>query len=88
MVYFFTIDIGKSWKKTEQRGSQADNGLKRQSGRNWPKLAAIGFGVFLVMAFEAYNDQKGSQAGNGSQVKNGRKRAKNFFALYAPFLYY
>ena len=24
-------------------GSQADNGLKRQSGRIWPKLAAFGF---------------------------------------------
>ena len=55
MAYLFTIDIGKSWKKTEQRGSQADNGLKRQSGRNWPKLAdngRKGFRTLCAMVLE------------------------------------
>ena len=74
MVYLFTIDIGKSWKKTEQRGSQAGNGLKMQSGRNWPNLAAIGFRAFLVMDWDDFVVPAERSSADGSQADKCRKR--------------
>ena len=76
MAYLFTIDIGKSWKKTEHIGTQANNGLKRQSGRNWPKLAAIGFRAFLVMDWDDFvvpAERNSADGIRGRQWQPGRQ---------------
>ena len=64
MVYLFTIDIGKSWKKIEQRGSQAGNGRKWQEMGCRVKMAGNGFPRVI---------RRGHR---GDQVDNGRKRQK------------
>ena len=61
MAFLFTIDIGKSWKKIEQRGSQAGNGRKMAKMGCRVKMAGNGFPRVIR---------------RGSQVDNGRKRQK------------
>ena len=74
MVYLFTIDIGKSWKKTEQRGSQADNGLKSSQveiGRNWQPS---GFARFLLwIGRQRCCPWRNERSADGSQADNGLK---------------
>ena len=61
MAFLFTIDIGKSWKKIEHIGSQADNGRKMAKMGCRVKMAGNGFPRVIR---------------RGSQVDNGRKWQK------------